>query len=41
MEGAVHTLQGRIPDERREDTASAVLKLLADRLRDAGMLPRA
>lgn len=36
--GAVHTLQSRIPDERQEDTASAVLKLLADRLRDAGIL---
>lgn len=41
MEGAVLTLRRRIPDERQEDTASAVLKLLADRLRDAGMRPRA
>jgi hypothetical protein len=41
VEGAVLTLRRRIPDERQEDTASAVLQLLADRLRDAGMLPRA
>jgi hypothetical protein len=39
VEGAVHTLRGRIPDERREDTALAVLQLLTDRLRDAGLLP--
>jgi len=38
VEGAVHTLQGRIPDERREDTASAVLQLLTDRLRDTELL---
>jgi hypothetical protein len=41
VEGAVLTLRRRIPDERQDDTASAVLELLADRLRDAGMLPRA
>lgn len=38
VEGAVRTLQSHIPDERREDTASAVLRLLADRLREGGML---
>lgn len=38
VEGAVLTLRRRIPDERQEDTASAVMKLLADRLRDAGFL---
>ena len=38
VEGAVHTIDIHIPDERREYTASAVLQLLADRLRDAGLL---
>jgi hypothetical protein len=38
IEGAVSTLGGRIPKERHEDTASAILQLLADRLNDAGLL---
>ena len=38
VEGTVHTLQGRILDERRDDTASAVLQLLTVRLRDTELL---
>ena len=33
VEGAVHTLETRIPTERREDTAAALLRLVVDRLR--------
>jgi hypothetical protein len=39
VEGAVHTLQSRIPGERQIETASGMLKLVADRLRDTGILP--
>lgn len=37
VEGAVHTLDRRIPKERQDDTASAMLSLLAERFRDAGL----
>jgi hypothetical protein len=36
VEGAVHTLETRIPVERREDTAAALLHLVANRLRASG-----
>ena len=41
IEGAVHTLQGRIPAKRQGKTALAMLKLVEDRLRDMCLLPRA
>ncbi len=37
VEGTVHTLCARIPNERRNDTAEAVVQLLKDRLRANGM----
>ena len=37
-EGIVHTLEARIPDERRAGAAGALLRLVADRLRTIGML---
>ena len=40
VEGAVHTLQGRVPTERQGETALAMLKLVEDRLRDTCPLPR-
>ena len=39
IEGAVHLLDIRIPEQRRADTASALLQLVADRLRTTGMEP--
>ena len=33
VEGAAHTFRSRIPDERRDDTADALVRLMADRLR--------
>jgi hypothetical protein len=38
IEGAVYLLDTRIPDERRADTAVALLRLVADRLRSTGIL---
>jgi hypothetical protein len=38
IEGAVHTLETRIPAERLDNTAGALLQLLADRLRATGAL---
>jgi len=38
IEGAVHSLTSRIPTECQTDTASALLKLLTDRLRACGLL---
>jgi hypothetical protein len=40
VEGSVHTLETRIPTERQEDTAEALLQLMADRLRANGFLDR-
>ena len=39
IEGAVHTVKNCIPPECQNDTASAILKLLADRLENAGLFP--
>jgi hypothetical protein len=33
VEGTVQTLRGRVPHDRRSDTAMAALKLMADRMR--------
>ena len=38
VEGAVHTFHSRIPNERRDDTAGALVRLMADRLRANGFL---
>jgi hypothetical protein len=38
VEGAVHALESRIPEERKEDTAGALVQLIADRLRGNGLL---
>jgi hypothetical protein len=40
IEGAAYLLDTRIPDERRADTAAALLQLVANRLRATGMLDR-
>jgi hypothetical protein len=37
VEGVVHTLATCIPDERREEAAREVLKLLAERLKAHGI----
>jgi hypothetical protein len=38
VEGAVHALDSRIPEERKEDTAGALVQLIADRLLGNGLL---
>jgi len=38
IEGTVHVLIDRIPAECQNDAASAILKLLADRLHNAGLM---
>ena len=38
LEGSVHTLESRIPSERQQDTAGALVRLIADRLQAKGLL---
>jgi hypothetical protein len=41
VEGVIHTLNARLPESQQAETASAILRLMSDRLRQTDHLRRA